>query len=470
MKQQPKALRILIPAEMAEVYGYFTLQAILVFYMTKQLAFSDAHAYTFSGQFIALAYLLPVMGGWVADRFLGNRLAILWGGLLMCIGYALLMLGWQLFLAGLTLIIVGNGLFKSNISSFIGEFYTRDDARREAGFTLAYTGVNLGSLIAIASAGYLQQLIGWGACFGAASLALLLGVLLFLWGYHYFDGKGLPPQTTLKNKSVLFLCLCAVLTIVYYAMTFTLFGNYSIYAASLLFCLYIANIAWQIDKPARRRLLAIMILFVMAIFYKAMFFESYLVVNVFTDRLVDRTLFGHDIPATVFLSAGSLFTIMLGPLFAYLWQTKKLKLSIPFKFALSVLIIGCCMQMLVVALALEAHAMLPINSILLFRFFFAISELCILPLGLSMITEYAPKHYVGLMMGGWYMTAALGGKLAGVLATYANVPTGSLDLHHMKLIYQQAFQHYALLNFALFAVFLLLVPSINKLLTNGKSS
>lgn len=471
VNHQPKALSILIPTEMAETYGYFTLQAILVLYLIKELSYSDANAYAFSGQFVALAYLMPVIGGWLADRLLGNRIAILLGGLLLCMGYALLTLGQYSLFAGLSLIVIGNGLFKANISSFIGEFYTQNDSRREAGFTLAYTGINLGSLFAIAGVGYIQKYIGWGACFGAASFALLLGVSVFRWGFHYFNNKGLPPNIQSKtlwafltNKPAIFLWLCVAFIIVYYLLKDTMFGTYSIYLIGLLFCLYVAKISQQLDANARRNLLALMILFLIATFYKAMFFETYLVVNVFTDRLVDRTVFGHEIPATVFLSLGSLFTILLGPLIAYIWQSNKIILSIPVKFALSILIVGGCMQMLAAWLTIETNVILPAASILFFRFFFAISELFILPLGLSMVTEYAPKNCVGLMMGGWYITAAFGGKLAGILANYADVPKDTMDLHHLKTIYHLAFQHYALLNFVLFAVCLMLVPIINKLL------
>ncbi len=144
MNQQPKALKILMLTEMAEVYGYFSLQAILIFYLLNVLSYSDANAYLFAGHFIALAYLMPVIGGWVADRFLGNRIAILFGGLLLCMGYALLIFGQPTFLLGLSLIIVGNGLFKSTLSSFIGEFYCQHDSHREAGFTLVFAGVNIG--------------------------------------------------------------------------------------------------------------------------------------------------------------------------------------------------------------------------------------------------------------------------------------------------------------------------------------
>jgi len=473
--QQPKSLWILIPIEMAETYGYFTLHAILIFYLIKELSYEDANAYALTGQFVAMAYLMPVIGGWVADRFLGNRIAILFGGLLLCFGYALLALSHHNLFSGLSLIIVGNGLFKSNISSFIGEFYTQNDPRRDAGFTLAYTGINIASLLAIASSEYLQKLVGWHACFGVACFVILLGLCLFRWGFQYFNGKGLPLNISskslwsfFKNKfTVIVLWSGVALIMVYFSLRVTAFGNYIVYIVGLLFCIYVTKISWNMSVNARHNVLAIMILLVIATFFKAMFFESYLVVNVFTDRVVDRALFGHEIPATVFLSLGSLFTLFLGPLFAYVWKSRKITFSTPLKFAISILIIGICMQILATWIAFDNNVKISMYSIILFRFLFAIGELFILPLGLAMITEYAPKNCVGLMMGGWYLTAAFGGKLSGILAYLAHVPKGNIDLVQLKSIYHFAFQQYAFLNFILFAACLMLIPTINRLLNKG---
>lgn len=257
-KHQPKALRILIPTEIAEVYGYFSLHAILVFYLIKQLSYTDADAYAFSGQFVALAYLFPVIGGWLADRFLGNRNAILSGGLLLSIGYAVLSLGETLFFAGLSLIIIGNGLFKSNVASFTGEFYKQNDSRREAGFTLIFASVNIGSLVALTSVGYIQKYIGWSACFAAASFASLLGISIFRYGYRYFNGKGLSPHdksskliAVVRNKSSLFWGLSVLLIMVYFSLKESLFASYSLLLFGLVFCLYMIKISWNLESNAR---------------------------------------------------------------------------------------------------------------------------------------------------------------------------------------------------------------------------
>ncbi len=476
MKAQPKALRILLPTQMAETYGYFTLQSILIFYLTKQLSFSDADAYAFSGQFIALAWLSPMVGGWIADQFLGARVAILLGSFLLCIGYAILALGQHTLLTGLSLVIVGGGLFKPNISSFMGEFYASGDSRRAAGFTLIYVAINLASLLAIAGVGYIQQYIGWGACFGAASFALFLGITIFSSGFRYFNDKGLPA--TIQSNSLwiflnrqflkIILGLCIALILVYISMRTIDLGNYSLAIFGLLFVFYLLSISRKLVVSDRYKLLGLMILFIIAIFYKAMFFENYLVINVLTDRLIDRRIYGHEIPALVFLSFGSLFTLILGPLFAYVWQSNRIKLSIPIKFALSLLLVSICMAMLATWLKFETQ-LVQITVIILYRFLFTVSELLILPIGLAAVTEYAPKNYRGLMMGAWYFTAAVGGKLAGLLASYADVPTQITNITNIKMIYQSALQKFSMFSFTFFILCLMLTPIINKLLNKGHS-
>lgn len=461
MSTQPKALKPIILMELWQSYAYFGLQAILVFYLIQKLSLPDNEAYAFCGQFVALSYLTPVVGGWIADRFLGFRVSILIGGILLCLGYALLACGQYTLLTGLSLVVIGNGLLLPNLSSFLGEFYTENDSRREAGFTLFYVSANIGALFSVGTAGYLQKFVGWSACFGIASAGLVLGIIVFIRGFHHFQRKGTPILPLKKTVTLLWFCI--VFFLIYYSLKVKTFGDYSLYLCGLLFCVYIANSLRSLDKTLRRHMLAVIILFVIALFYKAMFFETYLSVNVFTDRVLDRTLLSHEIPASVFLALGAFFTILVGPLFAKILQSPKMDYSIPVKFSLSLFIIGCAMEMLSL-FTTNTNALVPVAAIFLFRLFFSISELFIFPIAYSMVTEYTPKNYVGLMMGGWFLSTAFGGKLAGFLSHTANIPKDITNIHAVKMIYHSAFHQYAILNFYLFGFCLLLTPFINKLL------
>lgn len=470
MPKQPKALTIFFLTEMWEQYGFYTLQPLLVFLLIKRFAFSDVNAYLFSAQFAALVYLTPVIGGWVADNCLGKRFAVLLGGSLLCVGYALLALQQSTLSIGLSFIIIGHGLFKPNIVGMLGEFYGQHDSHREAGFTLFYVGINIGALIAMFFAGYIQKWFGWTACFVTASFMLLLAVSFFRAGFRYFADKGLAPHFQSSSSTLfiyknpmLLIGLCLSIILAYYSLTLIHIGNAVLIFFGILFCCYIAKLLTKLDSNSRKRLLGLLLLFVIAIFYKAMFFETYLVVNVFTDRIVNRTLFDHIIPATVFLGLGGFFSILLGPLWAKLWQSVKINFPIPLKFALGILLIGICMQILAY-LTVGSSTFLPAIWIVFFRFLFAISELFIFPVAFAAISEYSPQHCTGTLMGSWFMSAAFGGKLAGLLAVNADVPKAMNNLYQMNAIYHHAFQHYALLNFAAFFVCLLLTPLIHKLL------
>lgn len=466
--KQPKALRVCFLTEMWERFGLYAMQTILVFYLIEKLSFSDVDSYMVLGQFTALLYMMPVIGGWAADRFLGNRFAVLLGGLLLCLGYGLLALQKHTLFMGLSLVVVGNSLLKPNISSFLGQFYHQKDVRREAGFTLFYVGINIGVLLATSSTGYIQEWAGWGASFAASCFALLIGVSIFRWGFRYFEDKGFPPikqvktlPTFLRQRPSFFLWLILAVTVVYLAMTSANLGSYVLYAFGLLFCGYIITLALKADKITRERLIALLILFLFITIFWALFFEMFFAVNVFVERAVDRTLWGNVIPAPVFVGLESLFILVLGPILAKVWSSKKFQVSIPAKFAIGILILAIAMQILAWSISSGA-VVLPMIWMVLFYFFVTLGEMLVSPIGLSMVTAYSPPERTSLMMGGFFMAAGFGGKLSGILANYASVPEGVTDLATLNVIYQHAFQEYVWLGLIVFAICLACVPWLRK--------
>lgn len=469
MNKQPKALKVLFFTEMWERYGFYTIQSILVFYMIKKFSLSDTESYAILGQFVALGFITPAIGGWVADRFLGSRIAILLGCLNLCLGYALLAFDHMLYI-GLSFIIMGNGLLKSNISTFLGRFYRYNDQRREAGYTLYYLGINLGVLLATSSVGYIQKWLGWNACFVGASIAIVLGTTYFRWGYRYFEDKGLPPTIkahtvwiVLKQKPLLMVGFFAVLMAIYYAMTLESLGSGALYVFGVLFCLYVAKISWNLESQARRRMLAVMLLFIMVIIFFALYLQLFFVVNVFVDRLVDRTIGGYEVPTAVFIGLESAYMLILCPFFARLWQSGKAPLSISAKFIWGLVSVSFAMQLLS-WLTMDSARILPVIWIFIFYFLYTIGDLLVIPMGLSMVAEYVPQKYSGVMMGGFFMALGFGGKLAGILAGLSDVPKGVTDLHMLNSIYQQAFQRFAWLGLAMLLIFFIMKPVIQKLL------
>ncbi len=470
---QPKALKICFLTEMWERFGLYAMQSLLVFYLIHKMSFADTDAYMLLGQFTALLYMGPVVGGWAADRILGNRFAILLGGLLLSVGYALLALQHHTLFLGLSLVIVGNSLLKPNISSFLGQFYQEKDRRREAGFTLFYMGINIGVLLATFSTGYIQEYFGWTACFSASCIALLLGASIFRSGYRYFEEKGFPPVSHistlpvfLRQRPSLIIWFFVAVTLIYFSMTSVGFGSYGLTVFGLLFCGYVISLSLKTDRIARRRMLALLVLFFIIIVFWGLWFEMFFAVNVFVDRAVNRELWGHIIPTPAFVGLDSLFVLILGPILATLWKSGKVKLSVPAKFALGIFILTAGMQILAWSVSWSA-VMLPMIWMVLFYFLVTLGEMLISPIGLSMVTEYSPAEHSSLMMGGFFMSIGFGGKVSGILAQFASVPEGITDLGSLNIIYRHAFQEYVWIGLVVFLVSLACVPWLKKWLNNS---
>lgn len=475
--QQPKALKVLFLTEMCERYGFYIAQSMLVLYMIEHFNFSDADAYMILGQFTAMLFLFPVIGGWVADQILGSRFAILIGAVILCVGYAFLASEGHVLFLGLSLLVIGNSLLKPNISSFLGSFYKENDPRCEAGFTLFYVGINIGSLLAMISAGYIRAAWSWMACFGTASIALIIALLIFQKGAKRFENKGLPPNNApqklfifLKQKRVLFLWLLAALTVIYFAMTFVAVSSYGLYLLGFLFCGYVMKAVWNDGVKARQRMLALLLLFLFNAMFWAMYFQQFFAINVLTERVVDRVVWGHIIPPSAFLGLVAIVVVVLGPLFSMLWRSGKLRISIPVKFSLAVLFLTISMGVLTFAIsdAMATQTLVKAGWLVAFYFILTIGELFISPIGLALVAEYAPQKCRSVMMGGWFMSVGFGAKLTGVLAQYAAIPHNMMNLHDSLPIYQQALQRYTCLGLIVFAISLILVPFIQKWL-NEKS-
>lgn len=468
--KQPASLWALFQTEMWERFAFYGIQGMLVLYLTQGLAFSDSHAYAITGQFTALAFILPVLGGWVADRILGLRFSILIGGFFECIGCTLIAINSHTLMTGLAFIVIGAGFFKPCVSSFLGRFYGVDDPRREAGFTLFYVGICIGISVSLVLAGYIQACFGWLVFFGTASLAMLAGLITFRRYYRYYEHKGLPPHSPLVSvRAFLMRRIQAILGVAVVAglaiplMLFPTIGKYGLYVIGLIFYAYIIGQMRHYDAITRRRLTALLILLLISAVFWALLFQMFFVTNLFTVRAVDRVFFGHHIPAAVFLSIESTFIIVFGPLLARIWLKNKQRFSIPYKFAFALLLMGISMQILACIIPTGA-SLSPALWLVLVYAIVAAGDLLLSPIGLSMMTQYAPPQLQALMMGGWLMSMGFGGTLTGLLAKCASIPPGITDLTYLNHVYQHAFQLYAWLGFLMFVVSALIAPLIKKYL------
>ncbi len=475
--QQPRALWALSLTEMWERFGLYMVQGLLIFFMTKKLNFPDGEAYLVLGQFTALVYIAPILGGLCADRLLGFRHTILLGAYLLLIGYVILAFPFRkadltLFL-GLGVIILGNGFLKPNISSFLGKFYQAEDPRRDTGFTIYYLLFNAGITLSTLSSGYIQENFGWYTCFGVAAFGLVLAIGFFLWGYRFYEGKGLPLRVTHAKTIMLFITLLGVI-MSFFLLKSSSMGNSPLTYFGLAILLFLIGLSLRLQPQEKPKMWALLSLIVISIVFWALFFQIFSVANLFIDRNVDRTIAGHTIPPIAFISLESIFIFLLGPVMAWMWKKfheKKWLVSRGLQFTLSLTIIALAMQMMVMGIHFADQSLVNPIWVVLCYFLITIAELLLSPIGLSMVTQLAPSKFMGFMMGVWFLGMSYGGLLTGYLAKQASIPAELVnDIAKTNAIYAHAFQNYMLLGLAAAVLTLFLTPWLNKLIRHPLSN
>lgn len=461
---QPRALPFLFLTETWERFGFYIVQGLLVLYMTDQFGFSDSESFQILGVFSALAYLSPLAGGYLANQFLGYKIAIISGGVFLTLGYALLALPEVklLFFPALACIITGNGFFKPNVSSLLGAQYKIGDNRRETGFTIFYIGINLGALLAGLVSGYIVEYINWRASFALASIGLVLGLGTFLSGLKYTLSP--TPEIANSSKINLFIFVGALIALLLISL---LLRHYSLAkwllpASGCLILLFLAMSIYQQPKKSRPKLIVLTILILSSIMFWTLFFQIFYAANLFVTRLVNQSFLGFHLTPTLFWGSESIFIIILGPLFAYLWHRLAKAHKNPsaiLKFSLSLFFAGIGFLILTSSTYFPdrlgfVHPLWIFSAYLLIT----IGELLLSPIGLSAVTALAPSHLVSLMMGIWFVATGFGGIFAGLIAQLADVPKTITHNAEKMLIYQHAFLTYACLAFiTAFVLFLIYI-------------
>ena len=435
----PRGLFLLFFAEMWERFSYYGMRAILIFYLTKHFLFGDDRAYLLYGAYTSLVYITPVIGGYLSDRFLGPRKSVLVGGVFIAIGHFLIAItegpggqdGFYLngFYLALASIIVGTGFLKANISVLVGELYPRDDHRRDPAFTIFYMGINVGGMLGPLVCGALGEIWGWSWGFGAAGVGMLLGLVMFVWLRPWLLSKGEPPAPAklrapaigaLSQEWTIYvgaaLGVVAIWMVIRYA---ELLG----YTLLIFSAMTVAYILWRtvgtLGKIDRDRMFAALFLISLNPLFWGLFEQTGSSLNIFTDRNVDRSVLGWDIPASMFQSVNSIFIILLAPLFAMLWpllDKRRLEPSSPAKFGIGLVLCGAGFLVLVAGAAMAGANLTPLIFILLIYLLHTMAELCFSPVGLSAMTRLSVSNMVGLVMGTWFLAMAAGNFIAGLIA------------------------------------------------------
>jgi POT family proton-dependent oligopeptide transporter len=434
----PRGLFVLFFAEMWERFSYYGMRALLIFYLVQHWMFSDERASVIYGAYTALVYIMPVIGGYLADRYLGQRKAVLFGAVQLTIGHVLMAFegrGGQddstinvLWLA-LAFIIVGSGFLKANISVIVGQLYPRTDVRRDGAYTIFYMGINVGAALGSALCGWLGQTYGWAYGFGLAGIGMLAGLIVFVIFKPLLMGKGEPRDPArletrvagLKFEWVLYVVGFATVGIIWLLIQHQrLVGTLLGIAGVILvgYVLYTAVV--KLSREDRDRIFAAMFLIVGSILFWALFEQAGSSLNLFTDRHVDRNMGGLEIQASIFQSVNPGYIILLAPLFAWLWTAlgrRGLEPSAPAKFGIALVQLGAGFLVLVFgAQAVGLENPTPVIFIFLIYLLHTTGELCLSPVGLSAMNRLAPAHMASLIMGTWFFASATGNYAAGLIA------------------------------------------------------
>jgi POT family proton-dependent oligopeptide transporter len=469
----PRGLTTLFFTEMWERFSYYGMKAILILYMTAPLVaggmnLPDGYAGMVVGTYTSSVYWTPLLGGWIADRFLGTRLAVLIGGIVIACGHfsmAVPTIG--TFYAGLVLISLGTGLLKPNMSAMVGQLYPEKDARRDAGFSIFYMGINIGAMIAPLVCGFLAQKEGfknalksmgvdpstcWHWAFAAAGVGMVLGLIQYVWSGDRLKGIGGRPvknlvvvptsaiepdpsgSAVLNYKSPVdaprgFDWLTLILAVMggLGGLVLGLIGG----GGSVVSCLfptvvgtalgYVAGTVRHLKGAELRRVLVIFILFLFSIIFWMSFEQAGTSLNLFADRLTNNSVAGYAFPSAWYQSVQPAFVIALAPAFAALWVwLGRRDPSSPAKFAVGLFFAGLAFAVMALASHLAGFGKVSPIWLVLCYFTQTLGELCLSPVGLSTVTKLAPGRMVGLMMGVWLLSVSFGDFIAGWSTRFFN--------------------------------------------------
>ena len=441
----PKGLYILFFAEMWERFSYYGMRALLIFYLTQHWLYNDSASNLIYGAYVSLVYITPVLGGWLADRYLGQRKAVQFGAVLLTCGHFLMAFegtGGQndptinIFWLALAFIIVGSGFLKANISVIVGQLYPLTDVRRDGAYTIFYMGINVGAAIGTIIAGYLGVTLGWPYGFGAAGIGMLLGLVVFVFGRPLLLGRGEPPQVLGKSAEMTVYGV----GIAGIAIMWLLIQYQSVVGGLMLLCgvallAYVLFEAFKLDKEPRERMFAILFLIALQPLFWGLFEQAGGSLNLFTDRYISL----GGVPAPIFQSINPIYIILLAPLFAWLWTflgRRGLEPSTPAKFGLGLIQLGFGFLVLVWgAASVGPDSLVPVIFLFGIYFFHTTGELCLSPVGLSAMNRLAPRHLASLIMGAWFFATAGGNYVAGMIGAATGGEGGEMSREATMSIY-----------------------------------
>lgn len=438
---QPQGLMTLFFSEMWERFCYYGMRTLLTLYLVKSLMKGDAEASLIYGAYTGLIYAAPILGGRMADKYLGYRYAVILGGILMAIGEFLILGGTEhMLLIGMGALIIGNGYFKANISTIVGKLYNDNDPRRDSGFTIFYIGINLGALGATTLVAYVGETYGFHYGFALAGIGMLLGILIFWNGRNQYNAaEGLEITEAGRKKlfgsismvqaisigSLLLIPLCYLLIVNNHVLNLIFLGLFVYVAYNLI------SSGAKEGKMWRDRMIALVIFMLINTVFWACFEQAGTSLTLFADRNVSRDILGWTMPASMTQFFNPFFIILFGSIFSVMW-VKLSKIgknpSIPLKFALGIFQLGLGFLITLIGYKyMDSSFQVPLLTLVFLYMLHTTGELFLSPIGLSMVTKLAPKHIAGTAMGAWFLSFAMANLLGGQIATLTSADGHAAD-------------------------------------------
>jgi len=485
----PGGLSTLFATEMWERFSYYGIRPLLVLFMTAALTsggfgFDRPQAASIVGIYAASVYLASLPGGWVADRWLGLQRSIWYGGLFIAAGHLSIALSavfaQSTFFLGLVLIVVGTGLLKPNISALVGDLYPEGGARRDAGFSIFYMGINLGAFLAPLLTGYLGERVGWHWGFGAAGVGMLIGVLIYRSRMVRTLGPlGLEPSSSVEEQQKVKRWALGGLGVAFVVVLLAMLGiiavdpvavaqrlSMTMATLGLLYFAYLFLLA-GLTLDEKKRMAVIFALCIFSIVFWAAFEQAPTSLNLFARDFTDRTVFGWEMPTLWLQSANSFFVITLAPVFGAIWiglAKRGIDPSSPAKFAFALAVTGVAFLVMVQAsnVVIDGGGLVKVSAWWLTGSYLlqTIGELSLSPVGLSSMTKLAPRKFVGQMMGLWFLATAMGNLIAGLVG-------GAVDPEKLDQM-PQLFTRTAISLFLASALLALLIVPIRRMLATSK--
>ncbi len=431
----PKPLWMLFMTEFWERFAFYGIRWALVLYIVAQFydgsGTGEQPANQLYGAYLALVYAAAIFGGYVADRVIGYQRSILLGAVIMSAGlFMIAMPNPEVFKLGLATIIAGNGLFKPNISTMVGKLYAVGDERRDSGFTIFYMGINLGAMISPILTGWLADKVfgtegmpAYKVVFITSGIGMLLSLVWFWFGRRQLQTIGRPPQGGESRGRVLMTLAGALLAIpaVYFLLTIDAetLNWWVLTPMFVVLCFLIVAEGIREGAVQRDRALAMLLIFVFNILFWMFFEQAGSSFNFLAEKIVDRSFGDWTFPVAWFQSVNSLAIITLAPLLAWLWiRMRSANPSIPRKFGLGLIFNGLAFALLMFALSslVDDFGKIPFWTLFMVYVIQSVGELCLSPIGLSMVTKLAPLRLVGFGMGGWFLSTGIGNNLSGIFA------------------------------------------------------